>query len=547
MSVLIKNMVFIIAVLLPYANYCQKDSIEFIDTVIDEVEFPDFEDSGFFNQGLVGSQRKLENGNTAVLFYEDVEYVKGVYKNSGKYKYGFIKNGKQILPVIFDWKSYTYDKKKKENKIILQLTNKYGLYNLDSGNWDIPLIYESLIKLKDNTYLVKNNTYFIVDSENKILLNFGWETAGITKINNKQFLIVSHGKNQGVYDLDNDRYTIPLKRWSIERYHNYDKFKVGNVNNKYNLTNTDGELLLKDWYKKFDPINRKPNFIIVEKDKMMGVIDYNGNLIIPIIYRFIGSSILKDGSLLAQNNKGKYGFININGKISLPFEYDNIKTTYSAYSTKVKTSIKNNKYGIIRINNGSPYIVAKNEYNSIVVESNYCIVEKDKKFGIMDFEGKLLAPIEYESIYTYYDLLIAKYKGKSRISNKRKGAILSEKQFDDIKILPYNFEKHSRSNYMSVEVNNKVGLIDAKENGKEVAPIIFDEIVEISNQKFIIVKRDNKYGVYNIETDSIVIDSIYEQLIFDHKGGAEYYGIKNDEIFSITFNMKGENLKIIKL
>ena len=62
--------------------------------------------------------------------------------------------------------------------------------------------------------------------------------------------------------------------------------------------------------------------------------------ILPIEYKDIKTYPYNDGSFLAVNKDGKYGCVLINGKVSLPFEYDQINTSYS---NSLKTT-KNNKW-----------------------------------------------------------------------------------------------------------------------------------------------------------------------------------------------------------
>lgn len=58
---------------------------------------------------------------------------------------------------------------------------------------------------------------------------------------------------------------------------------------------------------------------MVGGDNRRGVIDKQGQIIIPIMYDDLMG--FNEG-LSAVENEGKYGYININNKLVIPYEYD---------------------------------------------------------------------------------------------------------------------------------------------------------------------------------------------------------------------------------
>jgi len=126
---------------------------------------------------------------------------------------------------------------------------------------------------------------------------------------------------------------------------------VQNQLQQYNLVVVRGNLKFKNWYNEMTPERGGRPRYIVKLNGKMGVIDDREAEIVPLTYNFISANPYNDGSYLAQNGDGKYGLINIDGKITLPFNYDNFQT--QSYSG-IAISSADNKCGLVKLNNGAP-------------------------------------------------------------------------------------------------------------------------------------------------------------------------------------------------
>lgn len=278
----------------------------------------------------------------------------------------------------------------------------------------------------------------------------------------------------------------------------------------------------------------------------MGIIDENENIVLPIEYKDISHSSYNDGSFLAVNKEGKYGCVLINGKISLPFEYDQINYNYS----KNLKTIKNNKCGLIQINSGSPYEIVTCEYDNIDIDNETFIVKKNNLYGMLDSFGKVITPCEYTSIekvlkkdnYSKNFIYIAQ-KNKKFILLDKSGQQVTTNSFSGISPVPFintngYYDSEARFSYLSYQNNNKTGLLDML--GQEVLETKYTEITgEINNN--LLVKLNGKVGIYNLLNKKETIPCIYDQIVFDKNGT---YGILGNAIFAINIT---DNSKSVKL
>ncbi len=467
-------------------------------------------------------------------------------KYKSNYKFGIKKRDQVLLPMLFDRK--TYPSVSDNNSFAIGIGNNYGLYNVEKEVWEIPMMYYSLNHLGNDIFSArtKNGLYGVVSRDNKVLIPFKWsEISTVSGVENYFILQDKKSNLKGLYSLLNGKFLIPCEYEYIQTVDNSNYFKVNNEKG-YNLVSIDNKPKFKKWYTQINSVSNSKNFIVKLNDRM-GIIDENENIILPIEYKDIKTYPYNDGSFLAVNKEGKYGCVLINGKISLPFEYDQINTSYS---NNLKT-IKNSKCGLIQVNSGTPYEIVTCEYDNINIENEVFIVEKNNLFGMLDSFGKLIAPCSYESIdkvlnknssYSSSFVFIAKKNKKFTLLDKNAQQLSSE-SFSNIAPVPYlnkngSYYDESKFSYLMFQNNNKTGLLDML--GQQVLESNYDEIVGETNN-ILLVKEKGKIGVYHLLTKKEVVPCIYDQIILDVNGN---YGVKGKEIFSVDLN---DNAKAVKI
>lgn len=159
-------------------------------------------------------------------------------------------------------------------------------------------------------------------------------------------------------------------------------------------------------------ISTSENGIRVARDSssgLFGYIDEEGNQITPMAYTAANAFV--DGIGLVKDSNGVFSAINNEGRVITNFkkELGNI-TLYGDYGTASLSTGRGDlpeKYALIDKNGnlltGYDYAhIGRNSYyDKAMGKLHYfgpLIVTKNKKYGIMDPSGKLISPLEYDSI-----------------------------------------------------------------------------------------------------------------------------------------------------
>jgi hypothetical protein len=461
-------------------------------------------------------------------------------KNGGRYKnYGLLKNGKVVLPALFK-----KDRRSNETKLILSFKGLSGLYNLETNDWSIPLSYESIVPFTESTYKVKlNGKYGLVDVFNNIVVPFEWAYLGSFEAAENYCLVKDPISDKyGLYNLISKKMVISCEYDEIRRTNNPSHFKVLNEQ-KFNIVDINNVLLFKNWYSVLIiPKGGRRNFIVQLNNKM-GIIDKNEKAIIPIEYKYISTDSYKDGSYLARNNKGYYGCLSLDGKITLPFKYSNVeKVGYGRANIIAKTD---NKCGVVRINDGMPYEIATCNFDNVVSEGKAFVVEKDDKFGLIDNYGEKLTEIAFDNIKGVLNsgssrsiLFIAQKNKRYSVLNSF-GKQISKKDYALITEL-YKadsdgyFSKDRQ--YLVVKGEGKYGLVDVF--AKEIVPQIFDSI-QYRREGFLIVIQGNKKGLYDIIKNEFVAPPEFDAIHTSKKGFIASKG-------NIFYTLKPGNVNIVQ-
>lgn len=244
--------------------------------------------------------------------------------------------------------------------------------------------------------------------------------------------------------------------------------------------------------------------------------------------------------------------------------------TYDAnYSnSEYKTRVLNSK-GKEQFTNYEQIQALENfdENTNIWYESNVLKVQKDGKYGLINFKGKELLSPEYEDITTIKGIensLIIKKDGKLGLCNNA-GSIVIEPKYQDIKAL----SKDYKSGYIVTNQEQKQGIISfdkkivLEEKYEEIKPVTgnsmyvvkengtlklvdetgttllenkFDDVKEINTNQ-IVFSKDNKLGIMNLEgTQSVPAE--YEDLKYTM---GDYYIAKKSDKYGII-NVQNETL-----
>jgi hypothetical protein len=121
------------------------------------------------------------------------------------------------------------------------------------------------------------------------------------------------------------------------------------------------------------------------------MIDYQGNIVIPIKYGFIRA--YSDGLFVVQQKNGKFGCVDSLNKLVIDTTFEDIEQFYDG----VAPAKLNEKWGVI---NKQGEFILKPTYDEITAYSEgLAKVVQNEKYGYIDTSGVLQIPIKYENVF----------------------------------------------------------------------------------------------------------------------------------------------------
>ena len=175
----------------------------------------------------------------------------------------------------------------------------------------------------------------------------------------------------------------------------------------------------------------------VEKDGKWGVIDTQGNTVIPFEFERIEG--FSDGLAVIYSG-GKHGYIDMQGNIIIPADYDIARNFSGGYAIVGKNSGNQTLYGAI---NQQGTIVVPMIYPNMhdFAEGMACVSNSDNRYGFVDTTGELVVPMIYDRALKYSNGLALVRVDDKRISEKQGKYGYIDKQGNAVIPLEYSYAK----------------------------------------------------------------------------------------------------------
>ena len=283
---------------------------------------------------------------------------------------------------------------------------------------------------------------------------------------------------------------------------------------KYGLVNLQGKKITKPIYDEIDSLPYKEGELIVRENEKYGVINMKGNKIIEISY----DKIVTDEYYTDENRyqyagyivsiktpEGyRYGYRNNQGKELLKTEYNDISrvTEIKDDSNTYLIYAKNGQYGIAK--NGEK--ILENEYQSIRydISNQVFVVEKSKKYGIANSEGKIIVPLQYHQIDITGIYLYAQDEQGITVYNSDG----TQANVDaNVSILKTNNEKYK----IKINSENETSYGVINQEGKQLIEENYNYIEYLYDNYFIVSNEHGKLGILD-DKEAIKIDIKYDAL-----------------------------------
>lgn len=310
------------------------------------------------------------------------------------------------------------------------------------------------------------------------------------------------------------------KKVEVKNYSYYTAYENG----KFGVINNDGETVIEPSYDEMIaiPNNSKPIFIctydvddVTGTYKTKAINEKNEEILtgydtIEAIDNFDSEqNIWYEDNVLRVSKDGKYGIIDFNGQEVLPCEYDEIaalKGTSNNFIVK--------KDGNVGLVNEKGQTIINTEYKDILTlkegyKNEYIIVNSDNKYGLISTSGTVLIEPTYEEVkyLESSNLFAVKQDNTWKLMDLSEKKIIIDKGYEDF--------VEAKSDNIIVKKNGKYG-VTTKAKEEKIAPQYED--LKYAFSIYYIAKKDGKYGIINLDNKTVK-EFEYKTMTYVENGG----------------------------
>ena len=357
--------------------------------------------------------------------------------------------------------------------------------------------------------------------------SFEYDSVNIFhSINERTLLRFEKDKTFGICDAKTGKIIVPSGEYTnlsmiSEKLINVEK------NGKSGMLDYNGNVILPCEYTNLGMITEK--LIRVEKDGKKGLLDYNGNVILPCEYDGIYNDFRYSYRgivyfTIGDSSNRKIGLIDKDGIVLLPAEYDAV----IYFNNGIIGIEKNGKSGYIHKNGKKIteliYDVFEREYGLYVKDYEFIHgikqVKLNGKYGFIDEKGKTVVPCKYDDVINIYNYeLVTLKKDDKWVLADINGNLLTTFEFE------YDSPYFYSNGLAAVIKDGKYGYIDT--TGKTVIPCEYDYVNNYFHEGLVEVIKDGKYGLIN-EDGKIIVPFVYEYIYTNNTQNYIFWNVKKN-------------------
>lgn len=273
--------------------------------------------------------------------------------------------------------------------------------------------------------------------------------------------------------------------------------------------------------------------------------------------------------LAVASKSGKYGFINENGAVVIPFDYDTVESFNGGHAKVFKEGkcgmidkkgriIIECKYDDIRADVNSDYLSVRKKQKCgmvdkegrIIIECKYDDIRADvnsdclsvcsnKKWGWVDASGVEIAPAIYDSVQPFSENISIGHIDDTYYLIHKDGVIT------DVYTPPSCIMEIDANNTHKIKENGKWGVFGSVEGESEV-PCIYDDVILRPAVSIILIKKGDKWGAGYYEDnarnyeENLKVPCEYDTIMYINDGKAIV--AKKDRTY-IIYDFLGTELK----
>lgn len=432
------------------------------------------------------------------------------------------------------------------------------------GNEIIPFEYEEIYYLFDNLFAARRKekkgqwSFGVIDSEGNVLIPFKYKYIDkigkyikcCNKANSKRKYSFQLMDTEGrIFEYNalnesewyNSNCKIIYQGKGVKSEYGY---LITRDDNGLGAINSDGLIIVPSKYEEIHCV-RKDRFVArlkTEESWRFGVIDNNGKIIIPFEYKFISheSNAFYE---CYKECRCEYNCNNWNSHALTPEYLDKKDVTWYNEKGEFVCSLKskiisnnllgvqsNEKWGVINQSNSR---IVNFIYDDVDCIQNYIIVSKDKNVGILDDKGRLIINPSYESI----ECIVVEDKNYGGFSSPISyGRYSKEYVFDSSnnnskiysKKIVHNsgYYGYGRSNGIEITGKDKFDfnryfILTTNQYSelfsveKGLLPNSRFETIRQLSNISFAVKENNKWGVFRADTSNLIIECEYDRIRYE--------------------------------
>ncbi|NOQ71447.1 MAG: hypothetical protein GQ574_05575 [Crocinitomix sp.] len=421
---------------------------------------------------------------------------------------------------------------------------------------------------KSGDYEEEAYRYGLINQNGQVLLEPIYRSISAFDSNGLAKVVKEDYYTYGIIDKQGN-WIVPIAYSQVDIKSGF--IQIKDSTGRYALLDYEGHTVIDFKFNYFYFHNRPTvdsNLIIVRDEARYGLIRLQNNgYEIVIEPQYEDLSVLNNQHLRVAENE-KYGVINSDNDVIIPFEYDNILLKLNfiiayqniEYEPKFKIAENNPKYSYTRYtgplekeyddeNKIVYYLVSKKEHSELL-SYDYDLNGKDNKktlYSLFDSTGQSILPAQFNEIRVRDDNLIeVKTDEGVNLYNKKgerissdlfyylheihEGAMVAQLRSDT------NLQKYI--NYRNLEWNPEVefkyGFVDA--TGKIIVPIIFDD-AHLFNKGIAPVKQNGKWALVN-KKGGLLCDFKYDHVQY---AGENRYAFQQGELWGLL-NLNGQEV-----
>ena len=305
---------------------------------------------------------------------------------------------------------------------------------------------------------------------------FGWEFGAFTS----DHLIVRHMDRAGLVDKEGS-IVIEPKYDNIEYMSNPSYLKVFN-DDRYGVVDVNGRIIVPVEYDYVGDMSE--DIIIVRKQGMYGCFDRNGRMIVPMDYEEIREYV---GGMARIRVKDRFGFIDTKGEVVVaPFsdEVENFSEGCALVTIK-------GKFGLVTI--AGDWVVVPMYDDGSSFSGGLAYLSHKGKYGYVDKTGEFVIPMQFvkaTDFNTAYNMAcVASDKGWGVIDNN--GTVVVPLEYDTVAI--------TDDGYICVSKAGKFGILSR--DGKKIIDTVLDSVDISSGNVFRYGAAAGRVGEQRVRVD----------------------------------------------